>query len=174
MTGGDADARRRPAPVSRPVALTIAGSDSGGGAGVQADVRTMAAHDTFPTSVVTAVTAQHTRGVERSTVLDTADVRAQYDAVTDDFAVGAAKTGMLGTAEVVRTVAECVDDRPFPLVVDPVAIGRTRISSPRRRSSRPTTTRPPSSSSGGPARTGRRPPARPAGGWSKRVPTRRS
>jgi hydroxymethylpyrimidine/phosphomethylpyrimidine kinase len=132
MTGGDADARRRPAPVSRPVALTIAGSDSGGGAGVQADVRTMAAHDTFPTSVVTAVTAQHTRGVERSTVLDTADVRAQYDAVTDDFAVGAAKTGMLGTAEVVRTVAECVDDRPFPLVVDPVMVATAgdRLLSP--------------------------------------------
>ena len=132
MTGEGAAASRRPAPVSLPVALTIAGSDSGGGAGIQADIRTMAAHDAFPTSVVTGVTAQHTRGVERSTVLDPADVRAQYDAVTGDFAVGAAKTGMLGTAQVVRTVAECVDDRSFPLVVDPVMVATAgdRLLSP--------------------------------------------
>ncbi|MFB6090645.1 MAG: bifunctional hydroxymethylpyrimidine kinase/phosphomethylpyrimidine kinase [Halobellus sp.] len=122
-TGGSTGAgARTPAPVSLPVALTIAGSDSGGGAGVQADVRTMAAHDAFPTSVVTSVTAQHTRGVERSTVLDPADVRAQYEAVAADFEVGAAKTGMLGTAEIVRTVRECVADAPFPLVVDPVMV----------------------------------------------------
>ncbi|MDZ5810605.1 bifunctional hydroxymethylpyrimidine kinase/phosphomethylpyrimidine kinase [Halorubrum sp. AD140] len=113
---------RRPAPVSLPVALTIAGSDSGGGAGIQADLRTMSAHETFPTSVVTSVTAQHTRGVERSTVLDAADVRAQYEAVADDFDVRAAKTGMLGTPEVVRTVSDCVSTSGFPLVVDPVMV----------------------------------------------------
>ncbi|MFC6872236.1 bifunctional hydroxymethylpyrimidine kinase/phosphomethylpyrimidine kinase [Halobellus marinus] len=121
-TGPRFDDRRRPAPVSLPVSLTIAGSDSGGGAGIQADLRAMAAHETFPTSVVTSVTAQHTRGVERSTVLAPDDVRAQYEAVADDFAVGAAKTGMLGTADVVRTVRACVAEATFPLVVDPVIV----------------------------------------------------
>ncbi|MFB6251455.1 MAG: bifunctional hydroxymethylpyrimidine kinase/phosphomethylpyrimidine kinase [Halobellus sp.] len=113
---------RRPAPVSLPTALTIAGSDSGGGAGIQADLRTMAAHDTFPTSVVTSVTAQHSRGVERSTILDRTDVRAQYEAVVEDFDVGAAKTGMLGTADIVRTVRDCVATADFPVVVDPVMV----------------------------------------------------
>jgi hydroxymethylpyrimidine/phosphomethylpyrimidine kinase len=105
-----------------PVALTIAGSDSGGGAGVQADVQAMSAQETFPTTVVTSVTAQHTRGVERSAVLDPDDVRAQYEAVTDGFDVRAAKTGMLATADVVRTVRECVAAADFPLVVDPVMV----------------------------------------------------
>ncbi|SDY11510.1 bifunctional hydroxymethylpyrimidine kinase/phosphomethylpyrimidine kinase [Halobellus clavatus] len=121
-SGRPATEVRRPAPVSLPTALTIAGSDSGGGAGIQADLRTMAAHDTFPTSVVTSVTAQHTRGVDRSTVLDEADVRAQYEAVVDDFDVGAAKTGMLGTAEIVRTVSDCLATADFPVVVDPVMV----------------------------------------------------
>ncbi|MFB6091826.1 MAG: bifunctional hydroxymethylpyrimidine kinase/phosphomethylpyrimidine kinase [Haloquadratum sp.] len=120
--GARAERRRRPAPVSLPVSLTIAGSDSGGGAGIQADLRTMAAHDTHPTSVVTSVTAQHTRGVARSSVLDPDDVRAQYETVVDDFEVGAAKTGMLGTADVVRTVTALVSDASFPLVVDPVMV----------------------------------------------------
>jgi len=113
---------RTPAPVSMPVALTIAGSDSGGGAGIQADIQTMAAHETFPTSVVTSITAQNTRGVERSTVLDPDDVRAQFEAVVDDFDVRAAKTGMLATAELVRDVRECVTTADFPLVVDPVMV----------------------------------------------------
>lgn len=107
------------------MALTIAGSDSGGGAGLQADLQTLAAHGTYPTSVVTAVTAQHTRGVERSTVLNPVDVDAQYTAVTDDFAVSAAKTGMLGTAELVETVREQVAEAPFPVVVDPVIVTTT-------------------------------------------------
>jgi hydroxymethylpyrimidine/phosphomethylpyrimidine kinase len=113
---------RSPAPVSLPVALTVAGSDSGGGAGIQADVKTMAARGAFPTSVVTGVTAQHTRGVEGSTALDAADVRAQYEAVVDDVEVRAAKTGMLATAEIVQTVRDCVADAAFPLVVDPVVV----------------------------------------------------
>lgn len=113
---------RTPAPVSLPVALTIAGSDSGGGAGIQADIQTLSAHETFPTSVLTSVTAQHTRGVERSTVLGEADVRAQYEAVVDDFDVQAAKTGMLATADIVRTVHEYVSTSDFPLVVDPVMV----------------------------------------------------
>ncbi|MFA9502427.1 bifunctional hydroxymethylpyrimidine kinase/phosphomethylpyrimidine kinase [Natrinema sp. H-ect1] len=113
---------RTPAPESRPVALTIAGSDSGGGAGIQADLATMAAHGVFGTSAITAVTAQNTRGVESSHVLPTAEIEAQLEAVTGDFAVGAAKTGMLATTEVIETVAECAQEFEFPLVVDPVMV----------------------------------------------------
>ncbi|MFD1563348.1 bifunctional hydroxymethylpyrimidine kinase/phosphomethylpyrimidine kinase [Haloarchaeobius amylolyticus] len=113
---------RTPAPESRPVALTIAGSDSGGGAGIQADLATMAAHGVFGTSAITAVTAQNTRGVESSHVLPVAEVDAQLAAVTDDFAVGAAKTGMLATTEVIETVADHAQGFDFPLVVDPVMV----------------------------------------------------
>ncbi|APW97660.1 bifunctional hydroxymethylpyrimidine kinase/phosphomethylpyrimidine kinase [Halobiforma lacisalsi AJ5] len=113
---------RTPAPDTRPVALTIAGSDSGGGAGIQADLATMTAHGVFGTSAITAVTAQHTRGVESSYALPREEVAAQIDAVTDDFAVGAAKTGMLATTEIVETVAERAADFAFPLVVDPVMV----------------------------------------------------
>mgnify|MGYP006289151411 FL=1 len=116
---------REAAPVSLPVTLTIAGSDSGGGAGLQADIQTLTAHETFPTSVVTGVTAQHTRGVERSTVLEPGVVAAQYDAIVDDFDVRAAKTGMLGTAEVVETARERVATADFPVVVDPVIVTTT-------------------------------------------------
>ncbi|ELZ21972.1 bifunctional hydroxymethylpyrimidine kinase/phosphomethylpyrimidine kinase, partial [Natrinema limicola] len=113
---------RTPAPESRPVALTIAGSDSGGGAGIQADLATMAAHGVFGTSAITAVTAQNTRGVASSHVLPGDEVDAQLEAVTDDFAVGAAKTGMLATTEVIETVADHAQTFDFPLVVDPVMV----------------------------------------------------
>src|SRR6056297_3594211 len=111
---------RTPAPVRKPVALTIAGSDSGGGAGVQADLKTIEAHDAFGTSAVTAVTAQHTRGVESTHILPAEEVSAQIDAVTEDFDVRAAKTGMLATADIVDCVAERAADAEFPVVVDPV------------------------------------------------------
>jgi hydroxymethylpyrimidine/phosphomethylpyrimidine kinase len=104
------------------VALTIATSDSGGGAGVQADLKTMEACGTFGTSVLAATTAQHTHGVESVHVLPTAEIGAQLDAVIGDFDVGAAKTGMLATADVVEFVAERARDFPFPLVVDPVMV----------------------------------------------------
>ena len=113
---------RAPAPDERPVALTIAGSDSGGGAGIQADLATMAAHGVYGTSVVTAVTAQHSRGVERSFVLPIEDVEAQLHAVVDDFAIRGAKTGMLATPEIVDLVAETASAVEFPLVVDPVMV----------------------------------------------------
>ncbi|MDF9744501.1 bifunctional hydroxymethylpyrimidine kinase/phosphomethylpyrimidine kinase [Natrinema salsiterrestre] len=113
---------RTPAPDGRPVALTIAGSDSGGGAGIQADLATMAAHGVFGTSAITAVTAQNTRGVESSHVLPLEEIEAQLEAVTDDFAVGAAKTGMLATTEVIETVADRARGFDFPLVVDPVMV----------------------------------------------------
>nr|WP_254863923.1 bifunctional hydroxymethylpyrimidine kinase/phosphomethylpyrimidine kinase [Halovivax gelatinilyticus] len=112
----------RPTPVSPPVALSIAGSDSGGGAGIQADLGSFAAHGVFGTTAITAVTAQHTRGVESSFVLPTDEVAAQIDAVVSDFEVGAAKTGMLATAELVSLVAARAADASFPLVVDPVMV----------------------------------------------------
>ncbi|MFC6836868.1 bifunctional hydroxymethylpyrimidine kinase/phosphomethylpyrimidine kinase [Halomarina ordinaria] len=113
---------RAAAPVTLPVALTIAGSDSGGGAGIQADLKTMEALGTFGTSVVTATTAQNTRGVTGSHVVPTEHVEAQLDAVLDDFDVGAAKTGMLATSEVVEAVAARAADFDCPLVVDPVMV----------------------------------------------------
>ena len=113
---------REPAPVRRPVALTVASSDSGGGAGVQADLQTFAAHDVHGTSAVTAVTAQHTRGVESTHVLPTDEVTAQVDAVADDFAVDAVKTGMLATEDVVRTTHDRLAALDAPVVVDPVMV----------------------------------------------------
>ena len=116
---------REYAPVSPPVALTIAGSDSGGGAGIQADLKTMEAHDVFGTSAITATTAQNTAGVEDINVLPTDHIAAQYDAVVDDFDVGAVKTGMLATADVVETVIDCLADFDGPVVVDPVMVAAT-------------------------------------------------
>jgi hydroxymethylpyrimidine/phosphomethylpyrimidine kinase len=113
---------RQYAPVSPPVALTIAGSDSGGGAGIQADLKTMEAHDVFGTSAITATTAQNTTGVHDVNVLSLDHIAAQYQAVIDDFDVGAIKTGMLATAPVIDCVVNCVDAFDGPLVVDPVMV----------------------------------------------------
>ena len=113
---------RRPAPVRKPVALTIAGSDSGGGAGIQADLKTMEASGAFGTSVVTAVTAQNTTGVKSTHVMPTEEVAAQISAVTEDFDLCAGKTGMLATAEVVELVTERARAFDFPLIVDPVMV----------------------------------------------------
>ncbi|MFB6173198.1 MAG: bifunctional hydroxymethylpyrimidine kinase/phosphomethylpyrimidine kinase [Halobacteriales archaeon] len=113
---------RRPAPDGRPVALTIAGSDSGGGAGIQADLKTMEAAGAFGTSAVTSVTAQNTLGVESTHVLPVAEVEAQVEAVVSDFDVRAAKTGMLATAPVVEAVTGAVAALDAPTVVDPVMV----------------------------------------------------
>ncbi|CAN5663351.1 bifunctional hydroxymethylpyrimidine kinase/phosphomethylpyrimidine kinase [soil metagenome] len=103
--------------------LVIAGSDSGGGAGIQADVRTCAAHGVFPTTAITAVTAQNTRGVDAVHVVPAAVVAAQIDAVLADFTVRATKTGMLASAEIVALVAERAVAGGLPhLVVDPVMV----------------------------------------------------
>ncbi|CQH45301.1 phosphomethylpyrimidine kinase / phosphomethylpyrimidine phosphate kinase / thiamine-phosphate synthase [Halobacterium hubeiense] len=109
----------------RPVALTVAGSDSGGGAGVQADLKTFEACGAFGTSALIAVTAQNTTGVTHSAVLDPETVRAQYDAVVSDFDVAAAKTGMLGGADVVEEVADAIAAADFPVVVDPVVVAQS-------------------------------------------------
>ncbi|GAA0519105.1 hydroxymethylpyrimidine/phosphomethylpyrimidine kinase [Halorubrum aquaticum] len=112
-------------PVSPPVALTIAGSDSGGGAGIQADLKAMTAHDVFGTSVVTATTAQNTRGVHDVVPLSAEHVTAQYDAVVEDFAPAAVKTGMLATREVVEATTRALETFDGPVVVDPVMVAAT-------------------------------------------------
>jgi len=119
-------------PVDPPVALTIAGSDSGGGAGIQADLTAMTAHGVFGTAVATATTAQNTRGVEDVNPLPADHVASQYAAVAGDFDVAAVKTGMLATAEIVARVTELVADVDAPLVVDPVMVAATgdRLLSP--------------------------------------------
>jgi hydroxymethylpyrimidine/phosphomethylpyrimidine kinase len=113
---------RQAIPDRRPVALTIAGSDSGGGAGIQADLKTMEARGVFGTSAVTSVTAQHTRGVESTHVLPAEEVDAQISAVRDDFDVGAIKTGMLAVEPIIDCVTDHVRDWTVPVVVDPVMV----------------------------------------------------
>lgn len=106
------------------VALTIAGSDPSGGAGLQADLKTFHQHRVYGTAVVTLVTVQNTRGVRRVEVLDHELVREQVDSVVSDIPPGAAKTGALGSAAVVETIATLAESFEFPLVVDPVMISK--------------------------------------------------
>lgn len=106
-----------------PIALTIAGSDSGGGAGIQADLKTFHARGVHGLSVIAAITSQNTRGVTAVHAVPLKHIRSQLAAVFDDFPIGAVKTGMLGTAAVVRLVANEMHARkPAWLVVDPVMI----------------------------------------------------
>ncbi len=110
------------APEQRPVTVTIAGSDSGGGAGIQADLKTMEATGAFATSVITAVTAQNTTGVISSQILPLDEIDAQCDAVFDDFEVAGIKTGMLASADVIELVTDRVASASAPTVVDPVMV----------------------------------------------------
>jgi hydroxymethylpyrimidine/phosphomethylpyrimidine kinase len=113
---------RERAPTSPPVVLTVAGSDSGGGAGIQADLKTIEAGGAFGTSVLTSVTAQHTRGVESTHLLPLEEITAQYEAVASDFDVAALKTGMLATRAVVEFATERIAAQDAPAVVDPVMV----------------------------------------------------
>jgi len=107
----------------RPVALTIAGSDSSGGAGVEADLKTFEAHGVWGTAAVTAVTAQNSLGVQASEAVSAELVRAQMASVAADVGVSAAKTGMLVGGETATTVAQTVAQLGIgPLVVDPVLV----------------------------------------------------
>lgn len=106
--------------------LSIAGSDSGAGAGIQADLKTMAALGVYGLTAITAVTAQNTLGVRDFQVLERSLVEAQIDAVMEDFPIAAVKTGMLGNAEIVEAVAEKMKQyRVARLVVDPVMMAKS-------------------------------------------------
>lgn len=107
-----------------PRVLTVAGSDSGGGAGIQADLKTMLALGTHGMSVLTAVTAQNSLGVQGAWELPAEAVRAQYRSVVDDIGVQAVKTGMLSSAVLVRTVAGLLAETDAPVVVDPVGVSK--------------------------------------------------
>ncbi len=107
----------------QPVALTIAGSDSGGGAGIQADLLTFAAHDVFGTTAITCLTAQNPDGVTAVEALPAAFVREQIAQVHRYFHLGALKTGMLYSAEIIAVVADFLrGQRAIPAVIDPVMI----------------------------------------------------
>lgn len=113
-------ARKTPA-----IALTIAGSDSGGGAGVQADLKTFSALGVYGASVLTALTAQNTRAVTAVHRVPPEMVRAQLDAVFDDLAVAAVKIGMLASADLIEVVAQHLHGRTVPVVVDPVMVAKS-------------------------------------------------
>lgn len=103
--------------------LTIAGSDSGGGAGIQADLKTFAAHGVHGLSAIAALTAQHTRGVTAVSVPSVDFLRAQIDACFEDFDIGAVKLGMLANTGVIETVADALRAHKPPfLVLDPVMV----------------------------------------------------
>lgn len=113
----------RPLP---PVALTIAGSDSGGGAGIQADIKAMQANGVFAASVITAITAQNTKAVTAAFELPLDLIEAQIDAVCEDLPIAATKTGMLSSAAIIELVARKVEAWQLrPLVVDPVMISKS-------------------------------------------------
>ncbi|WP_432586571.1 bifunctional hydroxymethylpyrimidine kinase/phosphomethylpyrimidine kinase [Streptomyces sp. HD1123-B1] len=125
----------RPQPPARPPrmarttgaparVLTVAGSDSGGGAGIQADLKTMLALGAHGMSVITAVTAQNSLGVQGAWELPADAVRTQFRSVVDDIGVQAVKTGMLATAGLVETVAALLAELTVPVVVDPVGVSK--------------------------------------------------
>ena len=112
-------------PPTLATAMTIAGSDSGGGAGIQADLKTFCAFGVFGTSVITALTAQNTKGVSAIHALPPSFVAEQYEQVATDIGVGAAKTGMLANVGIIEALAGALEQNPPPfLVVDPVMISK--------------------------------------------------
>jgi len=109
--------------MSIPLALTIAGSDPGGGAGIQADLKTFAALGVYGASVITALTAQNTRGVSRIQIVSSEFVAAQIDAVFADLDVRSVKIGMMGDGSTIDVIATALAQRPaLPVVLDPVMV----------------------------------------------------
>ncbi|MCC9644295.1 bifunctional hydroxymethylpyrimidine kinase/phosphomethylpyrimidine kinase [Rhodopirellula sp. JC740] len=111
-------------PKSPPIALTIAGSDPSGGAGLQADLKTFHNQGVYGCSVVTLLTAQNTQGVQGIHPIPPGFVLSQWRSVTSDLRVSAIKTGALGTAETIDLVADCLSDATCPIVIDPVMISK--------------------------------------------------
>lgn len=108
-----------------PIALTIAGSDSGGGAGIQADLKTFSALGVYGASALTAITAQNTRAVIRVEGVSPDMIRAQIEAVLDDLDVAAVKIGMLGSSAATLAVAEALAECAIPIVLDPVMVAKS-------------------------------------------------
>jgi len=108
-----------------PVAITIAGSDSGGGAGIQADLKTFAAIGVHGTTAITSITAQNTQAVKAVVDLDAEIIKKQIQAVAEDIGIDAGKTGMLHTKEIIKAVDSEVSKHQFPLVVDPVMVAKS-------------------------------------------------
>lgn len=108
-----------------PCVLTVAGSDCGGGAGIQADLKTFMMQGCYGMSVITALTAQNTRGVSAIEAPTPGFVAEQLRMVRTDFPIRAAKTGMLYSAAIIEAVAEGLADKDFPLVVDPVSVAQS-------------------------------------------------
>ena len=106
------------------VVLTIAGSDSSGGAGIQADLKTFEAFGVFGTSAITVLTAQNTMGVEDIVPMEASFVKAQIESVFQDFDVAAIKIGMLFNKEIIEMVRDVIKDVKIPIVLDPVAISK--------------------------------------------------
>lgn len=110
---------------STPQVVTIAGSDSGGGAGVQADLKTFQAREAFGMSIIVALTSQNTYGVQDSMAIPSAFIEEQFDSLAVDFTIGAAKTGMLADVERVEIVVKKLKQVDFgPVVVDPVMVAK--------------------------------------------------
>lgn len=112
-------------PPTCPVALTIAGSDSGGGAGIQADLKTFSALGVYGCSAITAITAQNTCGVQAVAAVAPEMVAAQIRAVIEDLPPRAIKIGMLATADIIAAVAGALDTQAAPLVLDPVMVAKS-------------------------------------------------
>ena len=111
--------------MTTPIAMTIAGSDSGGGAGIQADLKAFSALGVYGCSAITAITAQNTKEVRDVVEIPAASVAAQIDTVLDDLAVGAIKIGMLFSPEIISSVSHCLKSVAIPVVVDPVMIAKS-------------------------------------------------
>jgi len=108
--------------IYTPVALTIAGSDSSGGAGIQADLKTFSALGVYGASVIAAITAQNTRGVQAAAAVDAALVSGQITSVLSDLNIAAIKTGMLHNDKIIEVVCQALQKNKIPLVVDPVMV----------------------------------------------------
>ena len=115
----------QPGTTALPRALTIAGSDSSAGAGIQADLKTFAALNVYGLSALTAITAQNTQGVRAALTLAPELVEAQIDAVLEDIGADAAKTGMLAGSEIIEAVAGCISRWKLRVVVDPVMVAKS-------------------------------------------------
>ncbi|QSB10582.1 bifunctional hydroxymethylpyrimidine kinase/phosphomethylpyrimidine kinase [Lysinibacillus fusiformis] len=106
------------------IVTTIAGSDSGGGAGIQADLKTFQELKVFGTSVITALTAQNTLGVTGVYPIDVSFIKKQFEALVEDFSITAIKTGMLYSSAIIKTIASMIGELNIPLIVDPVMIAK--------------------------------------------------